>query len=105
MKPLFESIPLVINEGKKRFEIQIQGNYAFINFSIFGTQIALRHTETDPELAGTGAASAIVEKTLHYIEDQQLKLLPFCPFVFAYIKRHAEWKRIVSAKFKDYDKL
>lgn len=59
----------------------------------------------EPELAGKGAASAVVEKTLHYIEASGKTLLPFCPYVFAYIKRHPEWKRIVDKHFKGYDKL
>ncbi|MEN1786342.1 MAG: N-acetyltransferase, partial [Bacteroidota bacterium] len=57
------------------------------------------------ELAGTGAAQAVVEKTLPWIEANRKTLLPFCPYVFAYIKRHPEWKRIVDKRFKAYDKL
>ncbi|MDR7127971.1 putative GNAT family acetyltransferase [Algoriphagus sp. 4150] len=105
MKSIFVEIPLIKNESKRRFEIEIDGKYAFTNYGEFGSQIALVHTETEPELEGTGAASALVEKTLHYLENHNLKLLPFCPFVFAYIKRFPEWKRIVSKKFKGYDKL
>lgn len=105
MKPIFEDIPLVKNVEKKRFEIEVNGSYAFINFGEFGNQVALVHTEAETALAGTGAAGAVVEKTLHYLEDNNMQLLPFCPFVFAYIKKHPEWKRIVSTKFNGYDKL
>lgn len=105
MKSKFENIPLVKNEEKRRFEIEINGKYAFINYGEFGNQTALVHTETEPNLKGQGAASALVEKTLGYLEEKNIKLLPFCPFVFAYIKKHPEWKRIVSKKFKGYDKL
>lgn len=105
MKPLFEDIPLIKNENKKRFEIEVNGKYSFINYGEFGNQIALVHTETEPELSGKGAASAVIEKTLQYLETNNKKLLPFCPFVFDYIKRHPEWKHIVSKKFKGYDKL
>lgn len=105
MKTIFNDIPLLKNEEKRRFEIEINGKYAFTNYGEFGNQIALVHTETEPELKGTGAASALVEKTLNYLEKNNIKLLPFCPFVFAYIKRHPEWKRIVSNKFKGFDKL
>lgn len=105
MKTIFEDIPLLKNEEKKRFEIEISGKYAFINYGEFGNQIALVHTETEPELSGTGAASAVVEKTLNYLESNSIELLPFCPFVFAYIKKNPDWKSIVSKKFKGYDKL
>ncbi|MBW8243681.1 N-acetyltransferase [Muricauda oceani] len=101
----YKDIPLVKNEEKRRFEIAIEGRYAFTNYGEFGNQIALVHTETDPEISGQGAASALIEKTLRYLEEKQIELLPFCPFVFAYIRRHPEWKRIVSKKFKGYDKL
>ncbi|WP_027377912.1 GNAT family N-acetyltransferase [Kaistella palustris] len=105
MKPEFESLPLVNNDKKKRFEMEFNGHLAFINYGDFGNEIALVHTEAEPELQGTGAATAVVEKTLEYIESQGKKLLPFCPYVFAYIKKHPAWKRIVDPHFKGYDSL
>ncbi|MFZ4931058.1 GNAT family N-acetyltransferase [Chryseobacterium sp. Mn2064] len=103
MKSEFENIPLV--KAEKRFEIEFNGHYAFIDYRETTHQIALIHTEAEPELAGTGAAAAVVEKTLNYIEESNKKLLPFCPYVFAFIKKHSEWKRIVDEKFEGYDKL
>lgn len=105
MKEEFKNIPLIKNEGKKRFEIEIDGHYAFINYEEHGSQIALVHTEVPDALGGKGVAAALVEKTLNYLEDNGKSLLPFCPYVFAYIKRHPEWKRIVSPKFSGYDQL
>ncbi len=105
MKNTYNDIPLNINETKKRFEIAVNGYTAFINYGEFGNQIALVHTEVPEALAGKGVAGALVEKNLNYIEKQGKLLLPFCPYVFAYIKKHPEWKRIVSKKFKGYDNL
>lgn len=105
MKTEFESVPLVKNESKKRFEIEIDGHFAFINYGETENQIALVHTEAEPELAGTGAAAAVVEKTLEYIRESSKKLLPFCPYVFAFIRKNPEWKAIVDDKFVSYDKL
>jgi hypothetical protein len=103
MKPEFENIPLI--KAEKRFEIELNGYFAFIDYRETTHEIALIHTEADPELAGTGAAAAVVEKTLNYIEESGKKLLPFCPYVFAFIKKHPEWKRIVDEKFEGYDNL
>lgn len=105
MKPQFENIPLVKNEDKKRFEIESDGYFAFINYKETSQQIALIHTEAEPELAGTGAAAAVVEKTLKYIEESGKKLLPYCPYVFAFIKKNQEWKPIVEQRFEGYGKL
>lgn len=105
MKTEYIDIPLVKNEDKKRFEMEIDGHFAFIDYKVYGSQMALVHTETEPELSGKGAAAAVVKKTLQYFDDNDIPLLPFCPYVLAYIKRHPEWKRVVSPKFKGYDEL
>lgn len=105
MKEQFIALALVKNEDKDRFEINMDGHFAFIDYKERGNQISLIHTETEQELAGTGAAKAVVEKTLHWIEEHNKSLLPFCPYVFGYIKRNPEWKRIVDKRFKAYDKL
>ncbi|WP_312075577.1 GNAT family N-acetyltransferase [Chryseobacterium sp.] len=103
MKAEFENITL--NKTEKRFEINVNGHFAFIDYREIGDKIALIHTEAEPELAGTGAAQAVVEKTLQYIEDHGKKLLPYCPYVFAFIRKNPEWKRIVDEKFEKYDSL
>lgn len=105
MKSELENIPLVKNEDKKRFEIELNSHFAFIDYKETSQQISLIHTEAEPELAGTGAAAAVVEKSLIYIEESGKKLLPFCPYVFAFIKKNPEWKRIVDQRFEGYDKL
>ncbi|UOK41822.1 MULTISPECIES: GNAT family N-acetyltransferase [Flavobacterium] len=103
MKPEYLEITLVKNEEKHQFEITVDGHKAFIVYKEKPHVIKLIHTETEPELEGKGAGTAVIEKTLTYIEDNDYKLVPLCPFVFAYIKRHPEWKRIVDEHFKGFD--
>ncbi|MCG2611659.1 N-acetyltransferase [Flavobacterium sp. SM15] len=103
MKPEFENIPLNKNEETHRFEIIVDGYKAFIDYKERPGKITLIHTEVEPELEGKGAATAVIEKTLDYIEQNNYKLVPLCPLVFAYIKRHPEWKRIVDPDFKGFE--
>jgi len=103
MKPEFENIPLYKNEENHRFEIIFEGHKAFIDYKERPGKITLIHTEVEPELEGKGAATAVIEKTLEYIEQHNYKLVPLCPLVFAYIKRHSEWKRIVDENFKGFE--
>ncbi len=105
MKSEFENIPLYKNENNHRFEIEIEGHFSFVNYKESQSTISLIHTEAAPELVGTGAAAAVVEKTLHYIQETGKKLLPYCPYVFAYIKKHPEWKSIVDKSFPTYNQL
>ena len=105
MKTTFEAIPLNKNEEKQRFELIKEGHIAFINFKETGDKFALVHTEAPPELKGTGAAAALVEKTLNHIKESGKKVLPYCPYIFAFIKKNPEWKSLVSETFPNYSDL
>lgn len=97
MKEEYKNLELVKNEAANRFEMNVDGNTAIIEYKQLPGKVALLHTEVPPELEGKGAATAIIEKTLAWIEENSLKLMPFCPLVIAYLKRHPEWKRIVDS--------
>ena len=93
------------NTDTKRFELSVDGYTAFIDYIEEGKIIKLVHTESPEELAGRGVATALIEKSLQYIEVHSYELLPSCPLVFKFIQRHPDWKRIVSKAFPAYDKL
>lgn len=100
MKAEFENLALIKNQESKRFELSVDGYIAFINFKERNTVISLIHTESPPELAGRGVATALIEKTLSYIEENRYELVPLCPLVFAYIKKNSAWLRIVRDDYK-----
>lgn len=97
MKEEYQSLELIKNTEENRFEMKVGELLAIIEYKELPGKIALLHTEVEPALEGKGAGTAIVEKTLDYIEQNNLKLIPLCPLVVAYIKRHPEWNRIVVA--------
>lgn len=103
MKPEFENIPLIKNENEHQFEITVENHKALIAYKERPGVITLIHTGVESELEGKGAATAVIEKTLDYLEQNNYKLIPLCPLVFAYIKRHPEWKRIVDENFKGFE--
>ena len=96
MKEEYKPLDLVKNDAANRFEMNVDGNTAIIEYKEYPGKIALLHTEVPLQLEGKGAATAIIEKTLDYIENKNFKLIPLCPMVVAYIKRHPEWKRIMD---------
>jgi uncharacterized protein len=100
MQEQYKDIPLVNNDELQRFELEVDGYTAFIEYKASGTQMILIHTEVPSELEGKGVGTAIVEKTLEYIENNQLKLVPLCPFVITYLKRHPDWNRLLSDSVK-----
>jgi predicted GNAT family acetyltransferase len=86
---------LVDNKEKKQYEFHIEGHIARIEYIVAKDEIFLTHTEVPTILEGKGIASALVEKVLTDIEQHGLRLIPLCPFVATYIKKHPAWKRII----------
>lgn len=96
MKEIYQQLELINNRESERFEMKVGEHTAFIEYKERPNKILLVHTEVPAALEGKGAGTAIIEKTLAYIERNNVKLVPLCPFVAAYIKRHPEWERIVD---------
>ena len=101
MKDEFLQLMLVKNEAAKQFEMEVDGQTAVIIYEEQHFTISLLHTEVPEVLEGKGVATAIIEKTLAYLEKNHFRLIPLCPFVVAYIKRHPEWKMIVDESVRD----
>jgi predicted GNAT family acetyltransferase len=91
-----KDIPLTDNKTDHAFEMDIDGDIAFIGYMEEGNTIILTHTEVPETLEGKGIGSVLVTKTLNHIESEGKKIVPQCPFVASYIKRHPEWERIVE---------
>lgn len=92
----YKPLELINNTTDRRFELKIGELTAFIEYRQTPDHITLIHTEVPQELEGKGAGTAIIEKTLDYIEKNNLKLVPLCPFVVTYLKRHPDWKRVLA---------
>ncbi|MCE4564106.1 N-acetyltransferase [Maribellus sp. CM-23] len=86
---------LINNEEDRRYEFQIDDVIAKIEYIRSGEKIYLTHTEVPIELEGKGIASSLAKKALADIQEKGLKLVPLCPFVNAYIRRHTEWEVLV----------
>jgi predicted GNAT family acetyltransferase len=86
---------LKVNSELHRLELEVEGSIAFIKYKLDGEMLFLIHTEVPPALEGKGAGSAIVQKALQYAKDNNFKIVPICPFVQSYLKRHKEWNDII----------
>ncbi len=86
---------LIDNEEKKRYEFQLEEHTPIIEYIKAQDKIYLTHTEVPTALEGKGIGSALVKQALEDIEKKGLTLVPLCPFVALYIKRHPEWKKLV----------
>lgn len=86
---------LIDNTEAKQYEYHIDGVIAKIEYIKAKDKIYLTHTEVPKELEGKGVASSLVKQVLEDVETKGLTLIPMCPFVATYIKRHPDWKKLV----------
>ena len=91
-----EDIRVVDVPERSRFEIRVDGEVAaFTEYRLRPGAIAFVHTMTDPRFQGQGLASGLVGVALSEVRARRLAVLPFCPFVRAYIARHTEYLDLV----------
>ena len=88
---------IVLNEATHRFEWTVDGHTAYEVFERFPGGIAYLHTIVPKALEGRGVGSKLVRHILDYAVQNQLKVRPDCPFVKAYIDKHAEYQPISLA--------
>ncbi|MGE7775111.1 MULTISPECIES: GNAT family N-acetyltransferase [Chitinophaga] len=84
------------NENAKQFETRVNGHLAKIEYMEGGNRIFLTHTEVAPQLEGQGVAALLVERVLSIIDERGQKIVPLCPYVATYIRKHPEWKKLLA---------
>ncbi len=84
------------NPESHRYEARLDTRLAgFLDYRLRGGQIVLAHTDVDPELEGKGVGSALARFALEDARSRDLGVVPRCPFVLAYLKRHPEFEDLV----------
>lgn len=86
---------LIDNQEAKQYEMHVDDEIVRIEYIRALNNIYLTHTEVPRSLEGRGLGSQIVKSVLEDIDAKELTLIPMCPFVAGYIKKHPEWKKLV----------
>lgn len=79
------------NPATHRYELEVQGSLAFIDYRRTGRVVTLTHAEVPEDLRGGGIGSALVRGTLELARSQGDRIVPRCSFVLAYLRRHPEF--------------
>lgn len=61
-----------------------------LRYRLRGETISLLHTEVDERFEGRGLGSQLIGFALDDAAARGLAVLPFCPFVQAFLERHPE---------------
>ena len=83
------------NEKEQRFELETEGEKAFLEYRYLRNNIALMHTFVPESLNGKGLASELAKYALEWVKIHSKKAKVYCPFVAAYLKRHPEYNNLI----------
>ena len=89
------------NESAQRWEARVDQQLAVAEYRLRGTTIFFIHTEVPHALEGQGIASRLIQAALEDARTRHLAVIPFCPFVAGYIRRHPDYKAIVHPDYLD----
>ena len=78
-----------------RFELERDGQVAYLEYTIAGNVLALIHSEIPETLRGSGIGSTLVQTAMDWAREHQMKVDVVCPFVAAYLENHPEYSDLV----------
>jgi uncharacterized protein len=88
---------IVNNPARHCYELVVDGHLAAAYYKLDGKVITIVHTEVPPELGGRGVGSKLVQGALDQLRESGLKVIAECPFVKAWIGKHADYKDLLKS--------
>jgi uncharacterized protein len=97
-----EGIEVADAPDRERYELSIDGKV--VGFTAYRARpglIAFIHTEVDERVQGRGLGDRLIRFALEDVRARGLAVLPFCPFVNAFIERHREFEALVPEPYRE----
>ena len=88
---------VVDNKLEDRFEVWYGDRLAgFAAYRRRGKSTVFVHTEIDSEFGGKGLGSELARRALDQTVERGETIVPVCPFIAAYLRKHPEYEPHVS---------
>jgi predicted GNAT family acetyltransferase len=77
------------NNDRGAFVIEGDGErLAEMSFGRNGTNLIIYHTEVSEKLKGQGIGLQLLERMVNFAREENLQVVPLCPYVLAQFRRH-----------------
>jgi predicted GNAT family acetyltransferase len=81
---------VVDNRAQSRLEIVEETGIAVLEYRRLGSQLALIHTGVPKQFEGQGYGGDLVEASIRLARDENLSVVPYCPYARAWIEKHPD---------------
>jgi predicted GNAT family acetyltransferase len=86
------------NPAAARYELHVNGELAgFVDYQRRGAEISLIHTQVEPAFQGEHRATRLARFSLDDARQRGLAVLPYCPYIASWIKKHQDYADLVPA--------
>ncbi|WP_026481741.1 GNAT family N-acetyltransferase [Agromyces subbeticus] len=90
-------VEIVRNDDRNRYELSFAGERAgFAQYRRHDGVIVFTHTVVLPEFEGRGLGSKLAKFVLGDAVARGERIVPECPFIAAYLRRHEEYEASVD---------
>jgi uncharacterized protein len=97
-----ERIEVADAPERGRYELSIDGEVVgFTTYRLRPGSLAFVHTEVDERFQGRGLADKLIRFALEDARAGGRAVLPFCPFVNAFIDRNREFEALVPDRYRE----
>lgn len=94
--------PTTVTQESDRFSIGVDGRQAgFTEYTDRDGQRIFTHTEVADAFEGRGLATILVGEALQATRDAGLRIVPVCPLVVAFVRKHHEFDDVVDPTSPD----
>lgn len=90
--------PVQDNTARNRYELQVDGELAFINYRRTGNVVTMTHAEVPARFEGRGVGSALARGALDLVRAGGGRVVPACPFIAVYLERHPEYRDLLATR-------
>lgn len=88
-----KSVPQPVTNG--RFEIERNGEIAYLEYALAGKVLELIHTEVPESMRGQGVASELAQSALEWARENRVRVDVICPLVAGYVGKHPEYSDLL----------
>jgi len=84
------------NPNMNDFETWIEGYPSKLDYILDGKNFVITHVGVHPVLRGQGVAGRLVEASLEYAKEKELRVIPMCSYAAAFMRRHPEYAELMK---------